>query len=113
MQPRRGDLFGAWHGQTGLPRGDLLDRRFGLCRRHRRRIGARHRERAPPPHPAAGEYGIYQIKSGDCLTEIAQRVLGSSKQWRTLYELNRQVIRDPDEIPVGAVIKFPRSHNSQ
>ncbi len=74
------------------------------------RNGAQHRERAPP---TAGEYGTYQIKPGDCLTEIAQHLLGSSKQWRTLYELNRQVIRDPDQIPVGTVIKFPRSHNPQ
>ncbi len=47
------------------------------------------------------------------MTEIAQRLLGSSKQWQTLYRLNREIIRDPDEIPVGAVIKFPRSHNPQ
>ncbi len=74
------------------------------------RNGAQRRERAPP---IAGEYGTYQIKPGDCLTEIAQRLLGSSKQWQRLYELNREVIRDPDEIPVGAVIKLPRSHNLQ
>ncbi len=74
------------------------------------RNGAERRERPPP---AAGEYGTYQVKPGDCLTEIAQRLLGSSKQWQTLYQLNREIIRDPDEIPVGAVIKFPRSHNPQ
>lgn len=62
---------------------------------------------AGPASPAAKQI-TYVIRPGDCLSEIAQRLLGSAGRWPALYELNRQVISDPDDIPEGAVIKIPR-----
>ncbi len=63
-----------------------------------------------PTGPArhAAKQITYTIQPGDCLSEIAQRLLGSAGRWQGLYELNRQVISDPDDIPEGAVIKIPR-----
>ncbi|MHC4415860.1 MAG: LysM peptidoglycan-binding domain-containing protein [Planctomycetota bacterium] len=49
----------------------------------------------------------YTIKPGDSLSEIAQRLLQSADKWRQLYELNRDVISDPDHVQVGTVINLP------
>jgi nucleoid-associated protein YgaU len=60
-----------------------------------------------PPDAPAPEYGSYRIMTGDSLSSIARRFLRSPDRWRHLYELNRDVIGDPDNIRVGTVIRIP------
>jgi nucleoid-associated protein YgaU len=65
---------------------------------------------APPAEaPAApgATYGSYRIAPGDSLSRIARRFLQSADRWRHLYELNRDVISDPDDIRAGTVIRVP------
>ncbi|TVQ53763.1 MAG: LysM peptidoglycan-binding domain-containing protein [Phycisphaerales bacterium] len=57
------------------------------------------------PEPA---YTSYTIQRGDTLSKIAQRLLGSAQRWREIYELNRDVINDADNVPLGAEIRIPR-----
>jgi nucleoid-associated protein YgaU len=54
------------------------------------------------------QYESYTIRRGDTLSRLAERYYGSTGDWRKLYELNRQVIRDPDALQVGATIRVPR-----
>jgi nucleoid-associated protein YgaU len=61
----------------------------------------------PPPDTPPPAYGSYRIVSGDSLSSIARRFLRSPDRWRRLYELNRDVIGDPDNIRVGTVIRVP------
>lgn len=49
----------------------------------------------------------YKIQSGDTLSDIAHEQLGAAKRWREIYELNRDVISDPDVAPEGRTIKLP------
>ncbi|MHC5007879.1 MAG: LysM peptidoglycan-binding domain-containing protein [Planctomycetota bacterium] len=60
-----------------------------------------------PPDAPVPAYGSYRIMPGDSLSSIAQRCLRSADRWRDLYELNRDVIGDPDNIRVGTVIRIP------
>ena len=46
------------------------------------------------------------MRGGDTLSEIAQRLMGSARQWRRLYDLNRDVIPDPEEMPDRATRVF-------
>jgi nucleoid-associated protein YgaU len=62
---------------------------------------------APPP-----AYGSYRIMPGDSLSSIARRFLRSPDRWRHLYDLNRDVIGDPDNIRVGTVIRIPAETRS-
>jgi nucleoid-associated protein YgaU len=62
---------------------------------------------APPAPDPAPTYGTYRIAPGDSLSGIAQRFLQSADQWRQLYELNRDVIGNPDDIRAGTVIRVP------
>ncbi|MHC4220398.1 MAG: LysM peptidoglycan-binding domain-containing protein, partial [Planctomycetota bacterium] len=63
---------------------------------------------APAPEPAPA---TYRIKPGDSLSGIARRFLRSTDRWHELYELNRDVIADPDNIRAGTVIRVPAATN--
>jgi nucleoid-associated protein YgaU len=60
-----------------------------------------------PPAEAGPAYASYEVKPGDSLSAIASRFLGSPGRWRDLYELNRDVIDDPDNVRAGSVIRVP------
>lgn len=49
----------------------------------------------------------YRVREGDSLSAIARRFLGSPDRWRQLYELNRQIISNPDTVRAGTVLKIP------
>ena len=59
------------------------------------------------PTATKGTTQTYRIRSGDMLSKISLRLLGSARHWRGLYELNRDVIDDPDHLEVGVVIQIP------
>lgn len=49
----------------------------------------------------------YTVQSGDTLSEIAQDVMGSAGRWRELYNHNRAVIANPDNVVEGTVLRIP------
>ena len=71
---------------------------------------------ATPTSPAASPsaamsavtYASYTIKSGDVLSRLSQKLLGTTKRMRELVELNKDVIKNPDRLIVGTVIKVPK-----
>jgi nucleoid-associated protein YgaU len=68
---------------------------------------------SPPPaqdqrNAEAGEFTTYIIQAGDTLGEISSRFLGTSRRYREIHELNRDVIPDPDNIVSGRTIRIPR-----
>ena len=52
----------------------------------------------------------YVVRSGDSLTDIARRELGSTSRLvvRRLYDANRDRITDPNRLPVGMPLRIPR-----
>ncbi|MCS7184393.1 MAG: LysM peptidoglycan-binding domain-containing protein [bacterium] len=53
-------------------------------------------------------YIKYEIKKGDTLSFIALRHLGDAKKWIELYELNKDVIKNPHKIYPGQIIKLSK-----
>lgn len=51
----------------------------------------------------------YTVKSGDTLGEISQNVLGTIRRQHELIALNRDVLKDPDQLRAGMVLKLPSS----
>lgn len=49
----------------------------------------------------------YTVRSGDTLGEIATRELGAVSQWRAIWNLNRDIIPNPNLIHAGQVLKLP------
>ena len=50
----------------------------------------------------------YTVKSGDNLSTIAQNVLGSASRWKEIYELNKDIISNPNLIYPGWKLKLPK-----
>ena len=47
----------------------------------------------------------YEVKSGDNLSKIAKNYPGVS--WQDIYEANKDILKDPDKIFPGQVLKIP------
>jgi nucleoid-associated protein YgaU len=56
----------------------------------------------------SGSFESYSVKSGDTLMKMAFEVYGDLYQWRRILEANRDVISDPNNIPVGTQLKVER-----
>ncbi len=51
--------------------------------------------------------GTYTVQSGDTLSEIAQKLMGTARATVTLYEMNRDVLPDMNALQVGMVLQYP------
>lgn len=49
----------------------------------------------------------YTIKKGDTLSKIAKEQLGAAHRWKYLYELNKEIIKNPNKLQVGKKIIIP------
>ena len=61
---------------------------------------------ARPAAPAGGASTVI-VRNGDFLSKIAQERLGNSNRWREIYDLNRDIIKDPNLIYPGQVLRMP------
>ena len=66
------------------------------------------RTQTTPAAPATGGNArVYEVKSGDTLSEISQRTLGTSKRWREILKLNGDKLGDAGDLQVGMKLKLP------
>jgi nucleoid-associated protein YgaU len=49
----------------------------------------------------------HKIVDGDTLVSLAERYLANGQRYREIFELNRDVLKNPDLLPIGRVIKIP------
>ncbi|MDP7005473.1 MAG: LysM domain-containing protein [Phycisphaerales bacterium] len=52
--------------------------------------------------------GTYKVKSGDTLSEIAQKIMGTTKMTQVLINFNKDVMPNPDRIRPGMILKYPK-----
>ena len=50
---------------------------------------------------------IYTVQSGDNLSKIAKAYYGEAKEWRQIFEANKDTLSDPDKIKPGQELKIP------
>lgn len=62
---------------------------------------------APEAAPPAGDYWLYTVKPMDSLAWIAKALLGDASKWTLIWELNRDVLKDPGMIHPGQTLKIP------
>jgi nucleoid-associated protein YgaU len=62
---------------------------------------------APPPEASAPAPDTVTIRRGDDLWHIARRVYGAGIRYITIYDANRDQIRDPNLIYPGQVLVLP------
>ena len=49
----------------------------------------------------------YTVKQGDCLWNIAKKYLGNGRRYQEIYELNKDKIKNPNQIYPGQVLLIP------
>lgn len=67
-------------------------------------------EAASLKEPAEGgrkETINYTIQKNDTLQKISDKFYGTTRKWNFLYENNKDVLKSPDRLYPGAVIKIP------
>ena len=52
-------------------------------------------------------YGYYTVQSGDTLSKLAKAHLGDAKRYMEIFNLNKDVLKNPDLIKVGQRIQLP------
>ena len=62
---------------------------------------------APQPTSTSGSGRTYVVVKGDTLSGIAKREYGHANKWPTIYEANKDVIKDPDLIHPGQQLRIP------
>jgi LysM repeat protein len=64
---------------------------------------------AQPAQAAEPPATFYTVKSGDTLSKIAQQFLGSANRYNEIFEANRPMLKDPDEIYPGQTLRIPKA----
>ncbi len=58
----------------------------------------------PEPEPEAQ---FYTVKKGDYLSKIAKEVYGDANKYMLIFEANKPMLKDPDLIYPGQVLRIP------
>ena len=53
------------------------------------------------------ETTYYVVQPGDNLSKIAKQTIGDANKYNAIFEANREVIKDPNKIKPGMMIKVP------
>ena len=53
------------------------------------------------------EAQMYTVASGDSLSKIAKKFYGDAGKYPLIFEANRPMLRDPDKIYPGQVLRIP------
>ncbi|WP_373840886.1 HU family DNA-binding protein [Bacteroides heparinolyticus] len=60
-----------------------------------------------------GTETVYTVKEGETLTKIALRFYGTKALWPYIVKHNSDVIKNPDNVPYGTIIKIPKLAKKQ
>jgi len=52
-------------------------------------------------------HGIYTVKAGDTLSKIAKGHFGDAKRYMEIFNINKDILTNPDLIKVGQKLKIP------
>jgi nucleoid-associated protein YgaU len=52
----------------------------------------------------------YDVKSGDTLSKIAKQFYGDANRYQEIFEANRPMLKNPDEIYPGQKLRIPAAH---
>ena len=59
--------------------------------------------------PAAEVAAFYTVEKGDTLSAIAKKHYGSAGKYMAIFEANKPMLKDPDHIYPGQVLRIPKA----
>jgi len=54
------------------------------------------------------EYKLYTVKKNDTLQKISKKFYNTTKRWIKIYEVNKDILKSPDKLYTGQVLKIPQ-----
>lgn len=70
-------------------------------------------EETPPVSGSPAGVTEYRVKWGESLSSIALRTLGDAERYLEIYRLNRNQMKNPDDLHPGMVLKIPSAAPAQ
>ncbi|MHB1286412.1 MAG: tetratricopeptide repeat protein [Leptospirales bacterium] len=66
-------------------------------------------------HPLKGSATLYRVRDGDTLQIIAAkgRIYGDPQFWKAILNANKPLIKDPNHLPVGLILRIPRLNGGE
>lgn len=58
---------------------------------------------------ASQELTDYKVQKGDTLQKISMKLFGTTKKWKKLFNMNKDMLKSPDKLRPGMVIKVPKT----
>lgn len=58
---------------------------------------------------ATPQFDSYTVKEGDSLSLIAKNYYGDTQKWNTIFNANKDKIKNPNLIKPGMVLKVPKN----
>ena len=52
-------------------------------------------------------YKLYTVKKNDTLQKISYKFYNTTRKWKKIYNANKDILKSPDEIRPGQVLKIP------
>jgi nucleoid-associated protein YgaU len=52
-------------------------------------------------------FGVYTVAAGDTLSKISKSYLGDANRYMDIFNANKDVLSNPDQIKVGQKLKIP------
>jgi len=86
-------------------RGDDIDEEILDVRKIRREV--RSVERTTDSRSNSKDTIVYTVLQNDTLQKISQKFYGTTKKWKYLYEVNTDVMKNPDTLFPGMKLKVP------
>jgi nucleoid-associated protein YgaU len=56
---------------------------------------------------SGGEEKTYVVQKGDTLQKISEKMYGTTKKWKNIYDANQNILKSPDDIRVGQKLVIP------
>lgn len=102
------DAFGAGPPDPIITRSsDLVGSAAAPVPEHNRAWTVASSEPGPTPSESTAQPRTHHVQSGDTLSGIAQRYLGSSTRYLEIYAANQDLLRNPNDLRVGMTIRIP------
>ena len=95
MQPRRANLGTPQQTTTTTSGGPTMAGGLGA------------QAQTQPRVPDADETRFHRVETGDTLSKIAKQYYGEAGKYDQIFEANRPLLKDPDEIYPGQMLRVP------
>jgi nucleoid-associated protein YgaU len=89
----------------------LADARRHQQERHPTGADSAQRSTQPASYPEGSwrkEFSLYVVRKGDTLSGIARQVYADPNQWHRIQQANPIVLKNPDLIHPGLVLRIPK-----